>query len=122
VIAANNILKADLGSFKGKTTCKKVSPMNLVRGYFPKEIMNRHRNVTLCIDIMFVNQIPMLVSISRNIKFGTIQDIPNRSNNHLLFGIKRIIKVYQLVGFKVDNVMMDGEFEKTDLSSFEKIY
>jgi hypothetical protein len=87
VIAANNIFGADLGSLKGKTTREKVSPVNLVRNYLPKEIMNRHRSVTLCIDIMFVNQIPMLVSVSCNIKFGTIQDIPNRSNKHLLSGI-----------------------------------
>jgi Reverse transcriptase (RNA-dependent DNA polymerase) len=73
--------------------------------------MQRYRMVTLCIDVMFVNKIPMLVSISRNIKFGTVEDIANRNSASLIKGIRNIVKIYQRAGFKVNSALMDGEFE-----------
>jgi hypothetical protein len=42
--------------------------------------MERHRDVTLCADIVFINQIPFFITISRNIKFGTIKVLKNRKH------------------------------------------
>jgi hypothetical protein len=60
---------------------------------------------------MFINNIPMLVSLSRGIKFGTIEDLPNRSGPSLLTGINKIIKLYKRSGFRIESALMDGEFE-----------
>ena len=60
----------------------------------PANVLKRYQNVTLCIDIMYVNQIAMLVSISRNIKFGTIEAIPNNKTAIVLKGVKAILQVY----------------------------
>ena len=52
----------------------------------------------------------MLVSISRKIKFGTIEIIPNNKSVVLLKGLKGILQVYQRRGFHVEMALMDGEF------------
>jgi hypothetical protein len=52
-----------------------------------------------------------MVSISCSIKFGTLHDIPNRSNKHFLSGRKWNIDMYQFTDYKVDDVMMSEEFE-----------
>jgi hypothetical protein len=44
----------------------------------PKDILSLYCAVTLCIDIMYVNKLPFLVTISRNIKFATIELLRNR--------------------------------------------
>ena len=61
---------------------------------------------------MYVNQIPMLISISRNIKFGTIEAIPNNktATPTVLKGVKAILQLYRRNGFTIDMALMDSEF------------
>jgi hypothetical protein len=73
VLATEDIFGPNLGSLKGKTSMSKgIHAMSAQQGV-PRGIMERYRHVTICADIMFVNQIPFFVTISRNIKFGTIE-------------------------------------------------
>jgi hypothetical protein len=67
----------------------------------PREIMERHRDVTLCVDIMFVNQIPFFITISRNIKFGTIEVLKNRKNPTILQAFKNVNAIYNNLGFQI---------------------
>ena len=59
---------------------------------------------------MYVNRVAMLVSISRNIKFGTIEAIPNNKSGVILKSIQAIIQIYQRNGFVIEVALMDGEF------------
>lgn len=77
----------------------------------PIEIMDRYWNVTICGDIMFINKIPFPITISRHIKFGTSEMLVTRSAANIKTAIKNIQKVYKTRGFKIDMLMMDGEFE-----------
>ena len=76
----------------------------------PAGILKCYQKVTLCVDIMYVNRVAMLVSISRNIKFATIKAIPNNKSTMLMAGIKGILQIYQRHGFSVEVALMDGEF------------
>jgi hypothetical protein len=38
----------------------------------PAAIVDHCRKITLCVDVMKVNKMPFLVSISRAVKFGTV--------------------------------------------------
>jgi hypothetical protein len=77
----------------------------------PKEIMSLNRNVTLAIDIMFINGLPFMVSISRKIKFTTVEYLLGRKHDHLVKSIRKIINLYRKRGFTVDTALMDREFE-----------
>jgi hypothetical protein len=77
IVAAEDIFGPELGCLKGKTTRRKPAMVRQIVEMLPPEIMSRYRNVTLCIDIMYVNKIPMIDSLSRNIKFGTVEDVSN---------------------------------------------
>ena len=52
----------------------------------------------------------MLISISQNIKFGTIKAIPNNKTAIVLKGVKAILQVYRRSGFNIEMALMDGEF------------
>jgi hypothetical protein len=43
----------------------------------PATIMAHYRRVLLCVDVMKVNKMPFLVTISRAIKFGTVAWLKN---------------------------------------------
>jgi hypothetical protein len=73
--------------------------------------MSQYHNVTLAADVMHVNGIPMLVTSSQNIRFGTVEAIPNRHIGMLVSGIKSVATVYKCAGFHITTALMDGEFE-----------
>ena len=74
------------------------------------EIMDRHREVTICFDVMLVNGITFAVSISRSIKFGTSEAVKDRKASTLLISIKRIQDQYARRGFIMNTVAGDNEF------------
>jgi hypothetical protein len=121
IMAAEDIFGPDVGSLQGKTTRKRPHIVRTVVMPLPPTIMSRYRAVTLCVDLMYVNGIPMLVSISRNIRFCTVEAVPNRSGDTLVKGIKNIAAVYKRAGFKIVATLMDGEFEplRGDLADAE---
>ena len=110
VEAAEYILGPDIGSLKGKTTRRSPPIIDSPVTRIPADVLKQHQKVTLCVDIMYVNKVAMLVSISRKIKFGTIEVIPNNKSTVLLKGLKGILQVYQCRGFHVEMALMDGEF------------
>ena len=93
--AAEYIFGLDIGSLKGKTMrCNPLiidSPVTTI----PAGVLKCYQKVTLCVDIMYVNKVAMLVSISRKIKFATIEVIPNNKSTGLMTGIKGILQIYQ---------------------------
>ena len=75
-------------------------------------VKERYRRATICTDVMYINGMAMLVTISRNIKLGTIEGIHSTSADNLAATIMSIIRVYRQGGFKVSVTLMDGEFER----------
>ena len=39
----------------------------------PTSIFDYYKNIVLSVDVLFVNQIPFLASISKNIHYGTVK-------------------------------------------------
>ena len=75
------------------------------------EILSIHCDITLAIDIMFINKIPFLVTTSRNLKFGTVEALTNRQIPTIVAKLKSIIKLYEHRGFRVRVVLANPEFE-----------
>jgi hypothetical protein len=91
VLGAEDIFGPNHGSLKGKT-------IRQPEEQIPISIMKEYRDVTLCLNIMFVNEMPYLVTISRNIQFGTVESIKSRHNTMLLAALKDVKHLYALRG------------------------
>ena len=63
-------------------------------------------------DVFFVNGIAFLLIVSIKLKFVTVEHTPVRTSKSLVKYIKRVLQVYNIAGFTVRYMMMDGEFEK----------
>ncbi|KAL7475615.1 hypothetical protein ACHAW6_001530, partial [Cyclotella cf. meneghiniana] len=70
-----------------------------------------NQDVILVADIMFVCGLPFLVSMSRRIRFVTLQYIPNRTAGELTNGLLDILNLYNRAGFCITAAIMDNEFE-----------
>ena len=70
ILAAEDNFGPNVGSLKGKKTRRTPEKVDMTTASILVEIMSRYKDVTLAADIMKLNFIPFLVSISRSINFG----------------------------------------------------
>ena len=66
------------------------------------------------------NGIRFFISMSRHIKFITIEHIPNAKDETLLNCIMQIKKLFAFRGFKVSNFLLDGQFKSKECDLAEK--
>ena len=57
-------------------------------------------------DVMFLNGIPFLITISCGIEFKAVMPIPTRMDNQLSKSIKKVMKIYSKSGMIVHIVLM----------------
>jgi hypothetical protein len=77
----------------------------------PKEILDLNKDLTVAADIMFVNGLPFVTSISRKVKFTTIEYITTWSEPNLIKSLLKIVSLYKARGFTPSTALMDREFE-----------
>ena len=80
----------------------------------PPDILDRHRDLVVSMDIFFINKIPFLLTTSRNLHFGTVEAIPNRQVRTVLQAIQRMLSIYHAQGFRVRTIPADPEFQPLD--------
>ena len=84
VARAENNYGKDIHALKLKTTRSK--PKEVVTDYMeiPKDILESNNNITLSIDIMYVNRTPFVTTIFRHVKFTTVEAIQSWTKSQLV--------------------------------------
>ena len=103
------IFGPDLPELQGRTTRKKSTRAMPVYMGIPRGIYERYKYIVLTADVMFVNGIIFLVTLSRGIRLYTTEHVPNRKKDQLARSLSRIINLYARGGFRVRAIMMDTE-------------
>ena len=75
---------------KGKSGRRK--PASIVKDYaeIPREILDSRKELEVLMDIMSINKLPFLVSISRELKFNTIEYLSSKNDIALVTSINKI--------------------------------
>ena len=74
----------------------------------PKELVSRHKFISLTADIFFVDGIAFLLTVAIKLKFVTVEHTTACTAKSLVKHIKRVLQVYDRAGFTVRYIMMDG--------------
>ena len=72
---------------------------------------DHYRKVVLHVDVMKVNKILFLITISRAIKFGMVAFLKNATIVTILESIKDVRNIYMKRGFTLENIEVDRQFE-----------
>jgi hypothetical protein len=77
----------------------------------PEELITHQKNVELCIDAFFVNELAFLATISKNIMYHTSHPVETRKQSDYRSTMNEVIKVHNQAGLHVSVVYADQEFE-----------
>ena len=111
VQAADNIFGPNLGSLKRKTVWRPNKHVQARSSAVPQRILEIHWDVVLSVDILFMNKIPFLVTSSHNIRFSTVESLPNRQVGTIATCLKKVTHLYHHQGFLITSITCDPEFE-----------
>ena len=99
---AELIYGKDVATIKGRSTqTKGQSKQHVQTVGIPLDIMEQYRDITLCVDVLFVQQMPFLHTISRHIQFKTVTALPGKGRvkaESLLKGLQPVLRLYQARG------------------------
>ena len=65
----------------------------------PRDIYKLHHYVTLTADLMYVNGVTFLTTLSRKIKLRTIEHVQTRTVASLSNALNKVLKLYARGGF-----------------------
>ena len=109
---AKKIFGPSVPCLKGKQVRRKPDRVNPSYVSIPADLIKQHKFVILAADVMFVCGMPFLISLSRGIKFVTVQYVPRRTAPELANAFKNIVALYSRAGYVCQLGLMDNEFEK----------
>ena len=110
VKAAKDINGPDVGCLTGKTVRRDPTAVRPLKISLPVDLFARYRDVVLTMDVMHANNVPFLVTRSRNIQFGTAKELPRVTIPNLMESLTRTINLYRNRGFRVGVVLSDIQF------------
>lgn len=111
-MAAEDMWGPNLGSLKGKTTRREGGHIPNMQQVIPPETLEKCKEVTMAMDIMFVNKLAFLVTISRSLKFGTVECPQTRHLDQVLDAVKRRQELHAKRSFKLFTMHSDLEFDE----------
>ena len=107
---AEDIYGKDISTLKGKST--RTKPIPKVRDVLeiPKALLLKHQNVELCADIMYIQNMSFLTTISKNIMYCTIEWIPDKTTTTMMNAFDNVFRIYNKAGFVITRLYCDPEF------------
>ena len=75
------------------------------------DIFSLYHSVTLCVNIMFINKMPFLITISCNIKFSMVELLLNQLEDMVAKSLMAVMHLYHSHSFLVQMVHADSKLE-----------
>ena len=95
IITTEHIFGPDVGALKGKTTRRRPLGVGLHNHIpIPSTVVKQYHDVILAVDILYVNKLSFIATISRYIRFGTVQFLRNQKAIMLTEHIKQVNRLY----------------------------
>ena len=73
--------------------------------------MKQYKEVTVCAYIVFVNGIAFFVTVSRNVRYRTVEPIKDMKQPTIIKAVKNVRDIYTQGAFKVTWMLMDRQFK-----------
>ena len=90
----HQIFGPDLAGIRGRTARRPPESVTTDYVQIPCAILEQHQLVTLAVDVMFVNEVPFLVSMATGLNLVTAEFTPSQTAKKLALDITWMIVLY----------------------------
>ena len=110
---AIQIYGKDIAELKGKSMRSEPTPAVDDVVATPRWLLYLHKNVHLFLDIMYVNGLPFLMSISKHLFYQSATYLKDEQANTLYEAMDDIFNKYNNVGYKIKHISADNQFQSS---------
>ena len=110
ITIAEKIFGPDVATLKGKSTRPRNLPTINDEIAVPPEIYERHHNIELCMDTMFVNGMPFLTAIDKTIKYRSSVPLENKLYDSYYEALDKVLRFYNKANFRIKKIQCDREY------------
>ena len=110
----HSIFSPSIAGVRGQTTRQKSEQVEAVVWRTPDDFHCLHKIVILMVNVMFVNGMAFLITISQKLRLSKVEQLPSRTATQLSNSLIKIVKLYICTGFIVKDIMIDQEFDKIE--------
>ena len=114
---AQMIYGKDIATVKGKMTRINSSKLIHDKIYIPPKLIEHNKNVHLSIDVISINGLLFMTSISHDIFYRSAQFVPNKQPKHYQQCLVQLLELYKNAHFTITAIHCDNEFK----SAFDDI-
>ena len=100
-----------MATLKGKSTRKKPKPVLEDWIELPKEILEKHSRIELCIDVMYINGVGLMTAVDRTIIYRSVEYVESKYASAYLKALSVIANRYNEAGYYVYMTYCDCEFK-----------
>ena len=108
---ARDIYGPNERSVVGKTTRNAPNEIIGMPTPVPSYVLEKHSNLTLQADILYVNGIPFLATVSNPVDYVTVQALSDEKDNTLKKSLDKVMNLYKARGFDITRIDADGQLE-----------
>ena len=108
---AEDIFGPDEASIMGRSKRRRPRPVQEYRIRMPDDFMARQGNISLRMDLLFINKKPFLATDSARIHFRTCYPLANREPATIREALDLTLNVYNDGGFTIKDIDADQEFK-----------
>ena len=101
---AERIFGPDVAALKGKRTRRQPGALIDDQIQIPKEIYELHPKLKLEIDLMFMNELPMLTGIDTTVQHRSFEPLTCQTVPELYRALDNILRFYNKAGFEIDRI------------------
>ena len=94
-----------LAGLRGKTVHQKP-------GHISRDAIQTNKQMTITVDVRFVNNLPLIITYGRGIGLITAEFIPTQMTTQLACSLKRNVNFCSRAGFVIQTILMEMELDK----------
>ena len=104
-------MRKDISHLKGKSTRSRPTLVIIDQIEIPMELKTKHKEISLCIDTMYINGLGFLTAIGHPLCYRSCVPVENGTDREYYKALDNILRIYNSADYTIKVIECDGEYK-----------